>query len=198
LSREDVQFLTWDHPLVTGALDLLLGSEKGNACFAKWPDPRTNGLYVEAIYVLECIAPPGLHVDRFLPPTPFRVLVDHRGGDVSEAFPGESLARQLEAGDAFALLDQPELREDLLPVLLEKAQAIAAGRVPAIVAQSKKAMAGQLDLEITRLKELQKVNRSVRGEEVELLAQQKNALDRHLASARLRLDAIRLVQRGPG
>src|SRR5262249_51719568 len=30
LVREDVQFLTWDHPLVAGALDLLLGSEKGN------------------------------------------------------------------------------------------------------------------------------------------------------------------------
>ena len=30
LVREDMQFMTWDHPLVTGAFDLLLGSEKGN------------------------------------------------------------------------------------------------------------------------------------------------------------------------
>ena len=29
LVREDMQFMTWDHPLVTGAFDLLLGSEKG-------------------------------------------------------------------------------------------------------------------------------------------------------------------------
>src|SRR5581483_4256570 len=29
LAREDLQFLTWDHPLVNGALDLLLGSERG-------------------------------------------------------------------------------------------------------------------------------------------------------------------------
>src|SRR5262249_50173712 len=31
LVREDVQFLTCDHPLVTGAFDLLLGSERGNS-----------------------------------------------------------------------------------------------------------------------------------------------------------------------
>jgi ATP-dependent helicase HepA len=35
LAREDLQFLTWDHPLVTGALDLLLGSEKGNSSFVR-------------------------------------------------------------------------------------------------------------------------------------------------------------------
>src|SRR5439155_934455 len=44
LAREDIQFLTWDHPLVTGALDLLLGSEKGNSSFAQWPDDRSTGL----------------------------------------------------------------------------------------------------------------------------------------------------------
>jgi ATP-dependent helicase HepA len=59
-------------------------------------------------------------------------------------------------------------------------------------------MTAQLDVEIARLTELQKVNPSVRGEEIDLLVQQQSALDHHLANARLRLDAIRLIQRGPG
>src|SRR4030095_9801380 len=58
LVREDMQFVTWDHPLVTGALDLLLGSEKGNCAVALWPDATPSGLYLEAIFLLECIAPP--------------------------------------------------------------------------------------------------------------------------------------------
>ena len=198
LSREDVQFLTWDHPLVTGALDLLLGSEKGNSSFALWPDAKVAGLYLEAIYLLECIAPPPLHVDRFLPPTPLRVLVDHRGSDAGTAVTLELLQRHLKKGDAFALLDQPEIREDLLPVLLAKALALATGQIPGIVAQALKEMATQLDHEILRLKELQKVNRSVRAEEIASLARQKNDLEEHLSHARLRLDAIRLIQRGPG
>jgi ATP-dependent helicase HepA len=31
LMREDVQFLTWDHPLVSGALDVVLGLKKETA-----------------------------------------------------------------------------------------------------------------------------------------------------------------------
>ncbi len=197
LAREDVQFLTWDHPLVTGALDLLLGSEKGNSSFAKWPDTKTTGLYVETIYLLECIAPPPLHVDRFLPPTPLRVLVDHRGNDAGSAIPPETLARNLKNGGAYALLDRPEVREELLPSLIEKGQSMANRQVSGIVAQARKEMNIQLDHEIARLRELQKVNRSVRAEEIDLLVQQQRALDQHLTSARLRLDAIRLIQRGP-
>lgn len=197
LSREDVQFLTWDHPLVTGALDLLLGSERGNAGLGRWNDAKAVGLYLEAIYLLECIAPPPLHVDRFLPPTPIRVLVDHRGDDTGDRFPAELLARMVRTADLHALLDQAEVREGLLPALLEKAQAIASRRIPELVGRARREMNGQLDLEISRLKELQKVNRSVRAEEVELLVRQKDALDLHLGNARLRLDAIRLIQRGP-
>ena len=72
LVREDVQFLTWDHPLVTGALDLLLGSEKGNSSLLE----SETAPALEAVYVLECITPPHLHIDRFLPPTPIRVVVE--------------------------------------------------------------------------------------------------------------------------
>jgi len=197
LAREEVQFLTWDHPLVTGALDLLLGSEKGNSSFAKWPESKVAGLYVETIYLLECIAPPALHVDRFLPPTPLRVLVDHRGSDAGSSIPAELLTRQLKNGEGYALLEQPELREELLPDLLAKAEAIARQQMPAVIAKARKEMIAQLGYEITRLKELQKVNRSVRAEEISALVQQQQALDHHLHSARLRLDAIRLIQRGP-
>ena len=198
LSREEIQFLTWDHPLVTGALDLLLGSEQGNSAFARWLDAKVSGLYLEAIYVLECIAPSELHVDRFLPPTPLRVLVDHRGNDLGGVILPAQLARSLKKGDIHPLLVRPELREDLLPELLGGAQEIARGQVPAIVAQARREMTVQLQHEITRLKELRKVNRSVRPEEIELLVEQQTVIERHLAGARLRLDAIRLVQRGPG
>lgn len=197
LAREDIQFLTWDHPLVTGALDLLLGSEAGNSSFARWPDNKVAGLYVETIYLLECIAPPALHVDRFLPPTPLRVLVDHCGNDAGSAIPAAQLTRQLKNSEGSALLEQPELRDELLPDLIEKAEAIARQQMSGIIAQARKVMIAQLEPEMARLKELQKVNRSVRAEEITALERQQQALEQHLRNARLRLDAIRLIQRGP-
>ena len=196
LSREDVQFLTWDHPLVTGALDLLLGSEKGNSSFAVWPDARATGLYLEAIYLLECVAPPQLHVDRFLPSTPLRVLVDFKGNDVGNSAPTELLARRLRKGDPYPLLDQQELREELLPALLKKAERLANERIRGLIVEARREMAVQLEHEIVRLKELQKVNRSVRSEEITLLNQHRDALNEHLQNARLRLDAVRLIHRG--
>ncbi len=197
LSREEVQFLTWDHPLVTGALDLLLGAEKGNSSFARWPDGKTHGIYLEVVFLLECIAPAALHIDRFLPPTPLRVLVDHRGEDVGKGIAPEMLARHLRKGDAHALLDRPEFREELLPGLIAQAQRLASAQMPGLVARARQEMLLQLDHEIARLGELRKVNRSVRPEEIELLVQQRRALDQHISGARLRLDAIRVIQRGP-
>ena len=54
-------------------------------------------------------------------------------------------------------------------------------------------MNAQLAHEMARLKQLRKVNRSVRVEEIELLAAQQHALEHHLSGSRLRLDAVRLI-----
>lgn len=77
LGREDMGFLTWDHPMVRGSIDLMLSSEKGNSSIVVWKDakPDTPPILIEAIYVLESVAPSRLHVDRFLPPTPVRAVV---------------------------------------------------------------------------------------------------------------------------
>jgi len=202
LAREELQFLTWDHPLVTGALDLLLGSEQGNCSFAQWTDAQTQGLYLEAIFLLEGIAPPHLHLDRFLPPTPLRVLVDHRGRNAGESLPHRALNRLLAASNGRtlplgqALIERADLRERLLPRMLERAQALAQERLAPILTQARRTMRVQLEGEVTRLRALQKVNRSVRDEEMELLRLHQEALDQPIASARLRLDALRLIHRG--
>jgi ATP-dependent helicase HepA len=197
LAREELQFLTWDHPLVTGALDLLLGSEQGNSSFARWPDAKASGLYLEAIYLLESIAPPHFHLDRFLPPTPLRVLMDHRGQDVSKAFPNQALARLLKPCEGHALLDQPEIRGTLLPRLLKQCEEATNHKRSGIVTLARRDMNARLDQEIDRLRALQKVNRSVRDEEIALLVQEQQAMDQHIQAARLRLDALRLIHRGP-
>jgi ATP-dependent helicase HepA len=121
--------------------------------------------------------------------------MDHRGRDVSDSIPLDRLADVLQRGDPSALR-RPEIREDLLPGLLLKAREVANRQAPALVADAERVMGGQLDREITRLRALRAVNPSVRAEEVDLLVRQKASLAKHLSNARLRLDAIRLIQRG--
>jgi ATP-dependent helicase HepA len=155
LAREDMQFMTWDHPLVTGAFDLLLGSDKGNCSIEKDDIPG-----LEAVYVLECVAPLTLHIDRFLPPTPLHVRVQ-----------GEEL-------------------DELIALAQKKVEK----QVPSIVEEARKEMSSQLKREIVRLRELKKENPSVRQEEIDLLVEQHHQLDQHLANARTRLDALRIVK----
>src|SRR6185369_16924379 len=121
------------------------------------------------------------------------VVIDHKGKEAPMMITAKSLSRDPSEHDAHALLDEPEVREDLLPSMLETATEIAKQRVVTIVADARKEMNAQLAHEISRLKQLRKVNRSVRVEEIELLAAQQHALEHHLSAARLRLDAVRLI-----
>ncbi len=195
LSREEISFLTWDHPIVTSAIDLLLGSEQGNSAFAVWPGGTEQSIYLETIHVLEPIAPPALHADRFLAPTPFRIMVDPKGNDVTgEVTPDPE---ELQSGSVFQLLDNPRIKRKLLPDMLEKSRLLATERAAAISQAALKSMKTLLSQEVDRLRDLQKVNDHVRDEEIALQQTQIDDLTRHIAEAPLRLDSIRLIWRTP-
>lgn len=198
LTREDVHFLTWDHPLVTGALDLIIGSTKGTASVAIWPDRSTGrAVYLEAIYILECVAPPALHADRFLPPTPIRTIVDHHGKEVQFSVSATQMARELKAAKPEALLGRSLELAELVPGLVAAAETLAHVQVAPTIQRAQQEMNRQLQHEIARLKDLQQVNPNVPEAEILELQEHQRALQICLGAARLRLDAIRWIRRGP-
>ena len=195
ISREDVMFLSMDHPMAQGVLDMLLGSEVGNTSFGVWKDSGKEGLLLEVWFVAESVAPRQLHADRFLPPSPFRVVVDHAGTDRGDgAFLDEV---DPESGDLQMLLDQGPIRKRVLPSMIEKAKGIAVERLKAIVSQSVVEMDRVLGGEIERLKGLQRMNDHVRPEEVSGLEEHRESLRTVLTGAEARIDSLRLLHRLP-
>jgi ATP-dependent helicase HepA len=193
LSRDDLGFMTWDHPLVRGAIDLLLGSEAGNAAFGVWKEAGAEAILLEVCAIVECVAPAVLHVDRFLPARPLRVVVDHA---LQEATDDPALAAApLEKADVFRLLDRGAVKKKLLPAMLEKALSLAAEKMQNITAGSATAMAQRLDAEIERLEDLREINSHVTPEEIAAVREQRAALDAAIRSAHLRLGAVRLIAR---
>lgn len=197
LSREDVGFLTWDHPLVTGAMDLLLGAETGNCAFAVLPAASQRTMLLELIFVLEAIAAPHLHADRFLPPTPVRLVINHKLEDVTAAFGGSAWERKLQKGSPYKLIENADIARRTLPAMFQSATGLAEIQAAALRESALKEMNHLLGHEVQRLETLIQVNDHVRPQEIELARAQQQELAMILQKARLRLDSLRLIWHGP-
>jgi ATP-dependent helicase HepA len=192
LAREDLPLLRLDHPLVSGALDLLLESEQGNASLlidATLP-PRTALL--ECVFVLECVADAKLDVRRFLPPLPLRIVVDNRLNPRNDfEASDESLARAKEQ-PIDAARYRPLLAKLVAPMLAAaetQARGVAATEIGAALTAADQVLSAERD----RLAALAKINPSVRDEEVEALDAELDALRHAIPTAMPRLDAVRFV-----
>lgn len=195
LAREEVQFLTWEHPLVTAAMDMVLSSETGNAAISvvKHPELRGGQFLLECLFVVECSAPVELQIGRFLPPTPIRILIDQTQKDLTDAIIHASL---IETGQTF---DKQQiiafLNKQRLPItkLLSEAEQIANNHKQQIIDDATQAMLESLAAEVKRLARLQKVNSSIRSEEIEQLKDMTLLAHENIQAAQLRLDAVRFV-----
>ena len=195
LEREQEIFLTWDHPMVRGALDLMLGTEAGNATFGLWDSAGEKRLFLEAWVVVETVAPAWLHVERFLPQTPVRLAVDHQGNDLT-AEPALAAAT-LRRSDSVTLLKNETVKRKVLPAMLEKVRDLGAGLSHAIVRDARDAMQRELTAEIARLQDLAELNDHVRPEEIAALETRRADLAKAIGAARVRLDSVRLIWKSP-
>ncbi len=191
LAREDLTFLTADHPVFRDALDQLLDGTSGNSTFAHWKTGTGKAIFLECAFVVEVIAPTRLHLDRFLPPTAIRVAVDHRGGEMKTPPPSALLT----PGDPGRIIRQETFRRDLFPKMLAASQALAAAASEAPVAEARQLAAGTLTAEIDRLTDLAARNPQVSPNEISALLNLRTETLAALSTPRLRLDALRLVWR---
>ena len=197
LSREDVMFLSWDHPMVTGSMELLLGSEQGNCAFGLWTEEGAKVILCEIVFIVECIAPGHLQLDRFLPTTPVRVVVDHRKEERTEDFSRELLRDSVSKGSVYPMVDNADFTQNLLPAMLQAGGEFAEARIAGIKAAALSEMEDSLRREVDRLRALRRVNDHIREDEIEALDRQADLLREQIFSARLRLDSICLIWKGP-
>jgi ATP-dependent helicase HepA len=195
LEREQEAFLTWDHPMVRGALDLMLGSAAGNATFGVWDAAGEKIILLEAWVVVECVAPARLHIERFLPQTPLRIVVDHKGGDHTEeaAFAKPPLRK----GDPASLMRNEAVKRKFLPEMLEKTRARATAKSHAVIADALASMHAEMAAETARLRDLAEVNDHIQPEEIAALEAREAELAAAIQNARVRLDAVRLIWKAP-
>jgi ATP-dependent helicase HepA len=196
LSREDMSFISWDHPMVTGAIDMVLSEGVGGASYAVYRGANSPGMLMEVLLVLETAGGKGLHVDRFLPNTPLRVVVDHSGNDVTDKFPVDKFDQKLIPGQIDDLLENETIVEGILPNMMSAANEHAQELGEAVMNTALRKMNATLDHEVSRLKTLQERNNEIRPAEIEIAEKEQATLSALIQEARVRLDALMLVRLG--
>jgi len=195
LEREQEAFMTWDHPMIRGALDLLLGSASGNAAFAVWDSQATKEILLEAWSVIECVAPADLHVERFLPQTPVRTIVDHTQANREAEIP--VIRAKLRRGDPSTLLRNEALKRKILPAMIAETRNIAAASSQALIQSALDRMHAETNAEIDRLRDLALLNDHVSPGEILALERRQAELADVITHARVRLDSVRLIWKAP-
>ncbi|HEY8932463.1 MAG TPA: helicase-related protein, partial [Rariglobus sp.] len=195
IAREDIRFISADHPLVQDSIDLLVNSPAGTTSFCVLEADKPN-LLLEAVFVLEAVADAKWHVDQFLAPTPVRVLVDIHGNDLTENALYSRLAADVEDAPLPRFLEKPGFNGTLLKNLVEAANDRAKAHTVTLKKTARERAASVLTADLQRLVDLSKLNDNVRPEEIDLAKKQVLQVRTAIEQARLRLDSLRLIVEG--
>ncbi|MEE8059145.1 MAG: RNA polymerase-associated protein RapA [Pseudomonadales bacterium] len=195
LSREDMQYLSWEHPMVTGAMDMVLSGEFGNTavCTLKLPPLQAGTILLEAIFIVHCSAPSELQLQRYLPLTTVRIVVDSNNTNLSNILTPahfEKLGQKVHRRNAQDLVRHARKQ---ISAMISKAEQLADTQKVGIIEAAAGLMQTKQVAELQRLTALAAVNPNIRQEEIAYLNNTGVSLQRYLQGAQLKLDAVRVA-----
>ena len=193
LIHEDMHYLSWEHPMVAYAMDMVLSSEFGNStvCTLKHEKLSPGTLLMEALYVLEPVDKIGLQSGRFLPPTTIRIMIDEHGKllNMNTRYINENQTRMAHE----IIKEVISIKSGVIRMLLGKSRDLAEEEVPELKHQAVERMNDILKTEVVRLIHMRKINSNVRIEEIDYFKNQLQTVSDLIESATIRLDALRII-----
>ena len=195
LAREELEFLTWDHPMIRQGIDLIASGGIGKASMALLVNKQlpAGTLLVELIYMIESQSPKDLQLNRFLPPTPVRLLLDSKGNNLAGQVNFDTLQNKLkllskDIANKMVKMARPNI-EQLIKIGDHKMTEIAQAKI-----QEASRLANQtLSTELNRLIALKAVNKNIRQTEIDVLEKQRELSLEELSKASWRLDSLRVI-----
>jgi len=188
LANENMQFISWNHPYVNDAIDLLLANENGNTSLIALKTQKfaPGTLLVEAIFVPEVIFPEANDAG---------MSVDH--SFIHFVFNTEKIQLKKEAitgtvtpVDAETALTIIKTQQTILKPLLAHAIQFAESGLPNIIQNNQTQLADKIQKELDRLNSLKQTNPNIRDEEIEHYQTLLDISHARIASTKIRLDAL--------
>lgn len=194
LVREDLQYMTYEHPLMQSVFDMMEMTSFGNVAMALLPIKSlpAGNLIIEVNFRLTAIAPKVLNLNAFLSKSCVRVMLGEWGGNLSE-LPIRQINERLERIDRSVARQVVKARSQLINELYHKAETIAKAQVSDIATLAMTDLSTYYDKELARLVHLQMVNPNIKDSEIVALEALKNQGIEALGQLSLVPDSMRVI-----
>lgn len=195
LSREDMHFMSWEHPMIQGGIDLIMSEGVGTCAVSLLKNKAlpVGTILLELVYVVDAQAPKSSGIDKFLPKTPIRMMLDSRGNDLSSQVEFESFNRQLSPINRHMASKIVASVQNQVHSLIDSGDTLVLPRLEVVKQQAEQEMKDSLNSELERLQALKAVNPNIREEEISALETQITELTEYIGRAQLQLDSLRLI-----
>ncbi len=195
LSREDMNFISWEHPMIQGGIDLLMSEGVGTSAVSLLKNKAlpVGTILLELVYTVDAQAPKRSGITRFLPKTPIRLMMDGRGNDLSEQVEFEGFNRQLSPVNRHLASKLVTSVQKDVHRLIEAGEGLVEAQVEQVRQQAQQDMQTSLNSELERLQALKAVNPNIRDEEIDAIDAQIKELTGYIAKAQVQLDSLRLI-----
>ncbi|NOH96431.1 RNA polymerase-associated protein RapA [Vibrio sp. 99-70-13A1] len=195
LSREDMNFISWEHPMIQGGIDLLLSEGVGTSAVSLLKNKAlpVGTILLELVYLVDAQAPKRSGISQFLPKTPIRLMMDARGNDLSAQVEFDSFNRQLSPVNRHLASKLVSSVQADIHSLIEAGEAQVLPKVEEVREQAQQDMLANLNGELERLQALKAVNPNIRDEELEAIETQITQLTGYISKAQVQLDSLRLI-----
>lgn len=171
LVREDMAFMTYEHPLMQSIFETVNSGTFGNATVATLQSSAMpeGMILVEVNFRVEAIAPKLLNLPAYLPKPFIRVFLSQQGTDFSEKIPADLIANHIQRLDKTRARQVIKARQSVIEERYEQAVQLANEQLPAIGEQAIEVFSQRFNREIERLNYLKSINPNVRDSEIRQL-----------------------------
>lgn len=197
IAREDIAFITWDHPVMQGLSDLIGQSELGVASVGILPSKklRPGMLFVEVLFSLSIQSSNTPQIERYLTNSGVRVVVTiDNTKNLAKALPSEQLEQLLTAAPKAVEKTLVKQMSAQINQLVDVAQGHAESETKRILDESLKQLKERSSLEQSRLEQLQHHNSSITGDDIQAVkTHYQNIVETLTKFCQPSLSAIRLI-----
>ncbi len=195
LANETWHYLTWEHPMVSEVLEMILTQEKGNSTLVaiQHQGLKAGQLFLECHYQYALSGRQNRYLAGILPPQRVRLLLSEQGKELAEQLDSESLktwSQSVPQKTAVAVL---KAKLPVIKQLLKLADLKIKQQHSDLIGQWQQRVKTALESDIERLKQLAEMNQLVREAELTQAQNQLAQAVERVGALQPQLDSLRIL-----